>query len=138
MPIASAQTPDALRREVARLEARGAELEARRDAAVQLFQGDPQRNTEPLLEQIPAMVWVVDRELRLTWWTGGAIQALKADRHALIGVDMFNYLGTDETRTPNSSTPSARAAWAMRWPKSWPKSRRSRLRPPTPTEEERR
>jgi PAS domain S-box-containing protein len=94
--MASAQPPDVLRREVARLEARVTELEAQRDAAVQLFHGDPGRSTEPLMEQIPAMVWVTDRELRLTWWTGGAIQALKVNQHALIGVDMFTYLGTDD------------------------------------------
>jgi PAS domain S-box-containing protein len=89
-------TPEALRREVERLQARVADLESQRDAAVQLFHGDPERNAQPLLEQIPAMVWVTDPELRLTWWTGGAIEALRVNRDDLIGVDMFTYLGTED------------------------------------------
>ena len=90
------KSPEELRREIARLERRVAELETQQGAGAQLVQGDRQHGMPPMLDELPAMVWVTDADLRLTWWTGGAVQALEADPDSFIGTDLFTYLGTDD------------------------------------------
>lgn len=79
--------------EVRGLRARVAALERERTAA------DPAEVTR-LLDQIPAVVWTVDRDLRLSWCRGGGLPALGLDAEALIGVDLFAFLGSTDPEHP--------------------------------------
>lgn len=93
-PLPDARSRADLLAEIADLEARVARLESDRSRARQVLLGDPQREVAPLLAQIPALVWVTDSDLRLTWWTGGGIRSLGLTAEDLIGVDIYTYLGT--------------------------------------------
>lgn len=59
------------------------------------------RDVPRLLERIPALVWSTDLELRLTWWRGGGIRTLGLDPEALIGVDIYDFLGTRDPEHPS-------------------------------------
>jgi PAS domain S-box-containing protein len=89
-----------LEAEVAALRRRVADLERERETTAAVLHGDPGRRETPLLQQVPAMVWLLDRELRLQWWTGGAIRSLGLDPMDLLGTDLYDYLGTRDLSAP--------------------------------------
>ena len=71
------ESRDALLEEVRRLRARVAELEAP--------SGLSSGHVEQLLEQIPAFVWTIDLQARLTWWRGGGLENLPLDSVDTVG-----------------------------------------------------
>jgi PAS domain S-box-containing protein len=90
-----------LEAEIETLRRRVADLERERETTDALLHGNPGRHEAPLLEQVPAMVWLLDRELRLQWWTGGAIRSLGVAPSDLVGTDLYDYVGAhDLAATP--------------------------------------
>jgi PAS domain S-box-containing protein len=82
--------------EIRELRQRIAELERERSE-----DGGPAAGRVPaLLEQLPALVWTVDRDLRLTWWRGGGLQGLGFAPEDLIGTDVYTYFGTTSRDHP--------------------------------------
>ncbi|MEM7410190.1 MAG: PAS domain-containing protein [Myxococcota bacterium] len=77
---------DELLAEIAALRARVAELE-RPEA------GPSSQRVRELLEQIPAFVWTIDLEARLTWWRGGALQNLPLDEVETLGKTATDVFG---------------------------------------------
>jgi PAS domain-containing protein len=75
---------DALRRRVAALEAEGR-------MTTLLLHGDPEFRAAPLVDQVPAFLWATDRDLRLTWWAGGAIPSAGIRPADLVGVDIYSF-----------------------------------------------
>lgn len=53
-----------------------------------------------LVDQIPAMVWTTDADFRLTSWTGGGLKALGLVPNQLVGLDIYEYFGTDDPELP--------------------------------------
>jgi PAS domain S-box-containing protein len=88
-----------LEAEIEVLRRRVADLERERETTTALLHGNPGRHEAPLLEQVPAMVWLLDRELRLVWWTGGAIRSLGVDPSDLLGTDLYDFVGTHDLAT---------------------------------------
>ena len=89
-----------LEAEIETLRAQLATLESERLATSHVLHGDPERQAGPLMEQVPAIVWTTDRELRLTWWTGGAIASIEGGRETDLGTDIYAFLETDDPGTP--------------------------------------
>ena len=56
---------------------------------------DSTRSLELLLGQLPAVVWMVDRELRITAMSGAALRRLALDPQDAIGASVAAYFGTD-------------------------------------------
>jgi PAS domain S-box-containing protein len=65
-----------------------------------LLHGDPQGRHEPLLAQVPALIWVADTDLRLVWWTGGGIESLGVRPADVIGTDIYEFMGTRDAGDP--------------------------------------
>lgn len=86
--------------EVEALRRRVAVLERERQIAERVLHGDPQRSRAPLLSQVPAIIWVTDGDLRLTWWTGGGIDSMELAPAEQIGVDIYSFLDTDDPQNP--------------------------------------
>src|SRR5215470_3992953 len=55
---------------------------------------DSTRSLELLLGQLPAVVWMVDRELRITAMSGAALRRLELDPQDAIGAAVAGYFGT--------------------------------------------
>jgi PAS domain S-box-containing protein len=73
----------------------------RRIAELQVPNADPgARRVRELLEQIPAILWTTDRDMRLTWWRGGGIRTLGFDVEAQLGVSVTEFFGTDSVEHP--------------------------------------
>ncbi len=53
-----------------------------------------------LTEQVPAIVWSVDRELRFTSSIGAGLKALNLKQDAVVGMTLFEYFKTDDIRVP--------------------------------------
>ncbi len=49
-----------------------------------------------MLEQLPAILWSVDRELRITSSTGAALNGLGLQAGQVVGQTLYEYLGTDD------------------------------------------
>lgn len=90
-----------LEAEVETLRHRVSVLERERQIATRVVHGDPQRSQGPLLAQVPAIIWLTDTALRLTWWTGGGIASLGVGEADLIGTDIYAFLGTDDPNNPS-------------------------------------
>jgi hypothetical protein len=86
--------------ELEELRQRVAALEKQRNTTVSVLHGDPVRRTAPLVSRVPALVWTTDTRMRLTWWTGGAVQQLATDPDELIGMDIPTYFGFDDPEFP--------------------------------------
>lgn len=97
----ASRTREELLAELTALRRRVAALEHERAATTTLLHGDPGGRVPPLLEQLPASVWTTDRELRLTWWTGGAMRSIAADPADLIGIDLYTFRGTRDPSDPS-------------------------------------
>ena len=68
---------------------------------LQLPDADPgARRVRELLDQIPAILWTSDLELRLTWWRGGGIRELGLDAEAQLGVNIYDFYGTTNPEHP--------------------------------------
>ena len=94
---------DTLRRRVAALEAEGRTTRL-------LLHGDPEHRAAPLVEQLPAFMWATDRDLRLSWWAGGAIPSAGIRPEDLLGVDIYAFAESlDLDRSPHRG-PRERAA----------------------------
>jgi hypothetical protein len=89
-----------LRRELVALRRRVAELERERQVADRVIHGDPDARRDPLLAQVPAILWVANTELRLLWWTGGGIRALDVRPSEAIGTDIYSFMGTGDPDNP--------------------------------------
>ena len=79
--------------EVRELRMRVAELEVER--------GPGSLRLRQLLARIPALMWIIDRELRLTWWRGHGIDVLGLDAEATLGVSLFEFFQTSESEHPS-------------------------------------
>jgi PAS domain S-box-containing protein len=80
-----------------------AELQALRYRVVelQLPDGDASaQQVRELLDQIPAILWTVDLDMRLTWWRGGGIRVLGLDEVAQIGVTVNDFYHTTNPEHP--------------------------------------
>ena len=76
---------------------------------LQLPDADPgHQRVRELLDQIPAILWTTDLELRLTWWRGGGINVLGLDAEAQLGVTVTDFFAT--TNPESSSVHAHRAA----------------------------
>jgi PAS domain S-box-containing protein len=53
-----------------------------------------------LTEQVPAIVWSVDRELRFTSSIGAGLKSLNQKQDAVVGMTLFEYFKTDDIRVP--------------------------------------
>ena len=53
-----------------------------------------------LTEQVPAIVWSVDRDLRFTSSIGAGLKALNLKQDAVVGMTLFEYFKTDDLRVP--------------------------------------
>lgn len=49
-----------------------------------------------LVEQMPAVIWTVDRELRFTQALGSGLRALGTEPHQLLGKTLLQYFSTDD------------------------------------------
>jgi PAS domain S-box-containing protein len=49
-----------------------------------------------MLEQMPAILWTTDRELRVTLVAGAGLEALRLTPEAVVGRTIFEYLGTQD------------------------------------------
>lgn len=68
---------------------------------LQLPDADPgAQRVRELLDQIPAIVWATDLDLRLTWWRGGGINVLGLDAEAQLGVSVYDFFGTTHPEHP--------------------------------------
>lgn len=86
--------------ELERLRRQVSALEQERQATARVLHGDPQHREGPLVEQMPAVVWTTDTNLRLTWWTGGGIRSIGSKGQTELGTDIFTFLETDDASTP--------------------------------------
>jgi hypothetical protein len=86
--------------ELDRLRERVATLEKQRQTTASVFHGDPTLRTQPLVEQVAAIAWTTDRELRLTWWKGGGIQRITDRPDEMIGTTLQEFLGSDDPNHP--------------------------------------
>ncbi len=69
---------------------------------LQLPDADPgARRVRELLDQVPAVLWTTDLDMRLTWWRGGGIQAMGFDVEAQIGVSVIEFFGTESREHPS-------------------------------------
>ena len=57
---------------------------------------DSTRWLELLLNQMPAILWTVDRELRFTSAAGAALWRLGVQRDAVLGVPLATFFGVDD------------------------------------------
>lgn len=80
-------------REVRELRMRVAELE--------LEHGPGTLRMRQLLERIPALMWIVDLDLRLTWWRGRGIEVLGLDAEAMLGVSVYDFFQTANPEHPS-------------------------------------
>ncbi len=53
-----------------------------------------------LTEQVPAIVWSIDKELRFTSSIGAGLKALNLKQDAVVGMTLFEYFKTDDLRVP--------------------------------------
>lgn len=53
-----------------------------------------------LTEQVPAIVWSVDKELRFTSSIGAGLKAINLKQDAVVGMTLFEYFKTDDIRVP--------------------------------------
>ncbi len=68
---------------------------------LQLPDADPgAQAVRELLDQIPAILWTVDLDLRLTWWRGGGIEVLGLDEEAQLGTSVPDFYGTTNAEHP--------------------------------------
>jgi PAS domain S-box-containing protein len=86
------QSRAALEAELESLRQRVAALEAERRMTTQLLHGDPELSAAPLVEQVPAFMWATDRDLRVTWWAGGAIPSARIRPEDVLGVDVHSFV----------------------------------------------
>jgi len=56
-------------------------------------------STNMLLEQMPAMVWCLDKEFRITKSVGSGLSAIGLKPNQLLGMTLMEYLGTDDMST---------------------------------------
>lgn len=96
----AARSDEELLRELDQLRRRVSELERERRIADPVLHGDPEQSREPLLAQVPAILWLTDSDLRLSWWTGGGIAALGVSPSEAIGTDIFTFMGTRDPENP--------------------------------------
>lgn len=54
-----------------------------------------------LLERIPAIMWIVDRDLRMTWWRGRGIDVLGLEAEAQLGVTIYDFFQTHSPEHPS-------------------------------------
>jgi hypothetical protein len=87
--------------ELAELRERLAALEKQRATTATVLHGDPAGRTEPLVEQVPAIAWTTDRQLRLTWWKGGGIQRITDQPDAMVGTRLQDFLGSEDSDHPS-------------------------------------
>jgi PAS domain S-box-containing protein len=72
-----------------------------RVVAPQLPDADPSaQHLRELLDQIPAFVWTVDLDMRLSWWHGGGIQILGLDAGAQLGKSVYDFYNTTHPEHP--------------------------------------
>lgn len=83
--------------EIARLRARIGDLEAQLEAAQAAAQRNPQLRA--MLEQLPAIVWTVDGDLRFTSATGAGLTHLHAAGTS-VGKTLYEYFRTDDPTFP--------------------------------------
>jgi PAS domain S-box-containing protein len=84
---------------------------------------DPAREGESLtrliVEQMPALLWSTDRDLRLTTWMGGLAQ-LAPDANRAVGLTLFEFFHTqDETFRPIASHRRALAGESVLYEGDW-------------------
>jgi len=73
-----------------------------RVAELEFSNADPgAHRVRELLEQIPAILWTTNRDMRLTWWRGGGIRALGFDTEAQLGVSVPEFFGTESAEHPS-------------------------------------
>lgn len=54
-----------------------------------------------MLEQLPAVLWSVDRDLRFTSSTGAALNGLGLEPGQVVGQTLFEYMGTEDRKFPS-------------------------------------
>src|SRR5512132_1028443 len=75
--------------------------------------------TRLLVEQMPALLWSTDRDLKLTSWMGGLAQ-LVPDAHRAVGLTLFEFFHTqDETFRPIASHRRALAGESVLYEGDW-------------------
>lgn len=77
-----------------KLELRRTLTEQRRTAKATLH--DREARLSLMLEQVPAVLWTTDRELRFTSSVGAALEALGLRPGDVVGLSLFDYFGTDD------------------------------------------
>jgi two-component system, cell cycle sensor histidine kinase and response regulator CckA len=53
-----------------------------------------------LIGQMPAVMWTTDHELRFTSTLGAALEGLNLRPHQVVGISVFDYLGTQDPELP--------------------------------------
>ncbi|MGH0033297.1 MAG: PAS domain-containing protein [Myxococcota bacterium] len=96
----SQRTRAGLEEEVVALRRRVAELEREQEIAARVVRGDPGHSEAPLVEQVPAAIWITDADLRLEWWTGGAVNSIVEVPSDWIGTDLYAFFGTNDPAHP--------------------------------------
>lgn len=61
---------------------------------------DTEIRSRMMFEQIPALVYTVDRELRFTSGTGAALASLGLQANQIVGASLFEYFSTDDENHP--------------------------------------
>jgi PAS domain S-box-containing protein len=78
----------------------GAVIERSIRYAIERFRGENERLKDEaqlriLTEQMPAILWTTDSQLRFTSGQGAALQGLHLQRNQLVGMSLFEYFGLD-------------------------------------------
>jgi PAS domain S-box-containing protein len=61
---------------------------------------ESQNRLRLLTQQVPAIVWTVDRAMRFTSSAGAALNALNLKQDQVVGLSLFDYFQTDDLKSP--------------------------------------
>ena len=76
-----------------------------------------------MIEQIPAILWTTDRDLRITSSLGAGLAALGLEPNQLVGMAFQEYLGNDDPEfLPNASSYRALAGESVHYEMIWGKT----------------
>ena len=70
-------------------------------ADLELEHGPGSMRLRELLRRIPALMWIIDLEMRLTWWRGHGIDVLGLDAEAQLGVSLLEFFETNHHEHPS-------------------------------------
>ena len=61
---------------------------------------DREARMRALMDTVPVVLWSTDRDLRFTWSSGSALNALGLDENDVVGMDFFEFFETDDPSFP--------------------------------------